>query len=163
MGMHAHGEVFFGYDLGDLYDRETYDFTGPEWLEDGETEWEDVYAKTKGVEALPYPEHIADLSNAERRAHPDYQAWSESLNAVRRTAAESGCELATYGHIDGDRYWCVRANASHVTAAYECVDLGAAIARFDGAWAAQLEEFARVLALPLPEGGPRWYLTSTYR
>lgn len=165
MGMHASGEVFYGYDLGDLTDRETFEFIGPAWLEEDEA-WEDRYARARGIELLPYPSSLAGIGDhAERRSHPDYLTWSASRDQVRQAVKEAGCELDRYGYLDGGEHcWRVQVKASRVRSEYDCVrvEIDEANPLDVQLWRLQLDEFMRALELPVPDDGPRWYLTSSY-
>lgn len=129
MGFDPHGEVFYGYDLGQL--------TGPipegghpweapsiapAWmLEDpqdptlglgeGYGDWESELAtRLAGWVDLPFPDEARKVPPPDRigwsssdtdREHPAYKAWSANLARKREIVAGAGCDLAPYGTHEG--------------------------------------------------------------
>ncbi len=169
MGYHADGVVFWGYDLGDMADRETWESTAPSWLvdDDGRTdrEWEEELATRLGWTQVPFPSHldfdIGPHGARSYRQHPDYRAYDASRDRMRELLVQSGLgvKLERYGHVDGDDAWYVAIDGSEQTATYDCrrLDLGV-----EPDWRERVDRFIELLDLPKPDGEPGWFVTSNY-
>lgn len=188
MGFDPHGEVFYGYDLGDLTaptpggdDRWDRTYVGPAWMLDdpgdpdsGIEDYDPAaeLARIGGwVEAVPFPgREVFELPREQREAHRGYAAWSADQLA-RRTAiarVDQGCTLAAYGGHEGEHPDGVRLRVaireSIVRVSYECESLEPVLDAipYDGTWNVRLRTYAAQLGIPVPEAGAGWHLTSDY-
>jgi hypothetical protein len=162
MGMHANGYVFYGYGLGDLTDRDTWESTAPAWMNDEDRDWQNELAVRLGWNEVPFPDHLTyDWNTRSHEQEPDYQAY-DAARKQRRLVLDAGpqVELDRYGHCDGEAAHYVAIKASVVRSTYDCVRLDNLTVGDD--WDEQLARFMELLAFPVPPGGPGWHLTSDY-
>lgn len=174
--MSPSADLYWGFDLGDLTDRETYDSLAPEWMEpeDGSegVEWEEELARRLGWTEVPFPHGAPEddwrLAREERdrarlafRSTPEYQAWSASRDQLRDVVKQGGVELDTYGYHEEPSY-CVRVKASVQRADdWGSVELEPLIVADD--WRDQVMRFMELLELPIPPGkGPGWHMNCSY-
>lgn len=176
MGMSPSADLYWGFDLGDLTDRETYDSLAPEWMEpedDSEgAEWEEELARRLGWAEVRFPSGAPEddwsLSREERdrvrlefRSTPEYQAWAASQNAMQDLVKQQEVELATYSNHEEPSY-CARVKASVQQApAWGSVALEPLVVA-EG-WRDQIMRFMELLALPIPPGvEPGWHMNCSY-
>jgi hypothetical protein len=164
MGMHAHGEVWWGYDLADMTD-DGFDSTAPAWLydpDDGPTDrdWEDELATRLGWTEVPFPDHLDfNWDTRSHEQHPDYIAYKEARTERDRLVADMGVAMQTYGYSDGDTQWSVIIPSSRVSATYEAIRIDLTTA---DDWAERVARFAALLDLPAPTEPPGWHVSSSY-
>lgn len=171
MGMSPSADLYWGYDLGDLCDPETYDSLRPAWMEEDD-DWEEELARRLGWTEVPFPANApADdwrMPHEERerirqefRTTPEYQAWSASRDRMHELAKSCGVELDTYGYHDEPAH-CARIKASVQRASdWGSVELGPLAV--DPAWRDQITLFMELLELPVSEGKePGWHMSCSY-
>jgi hypothetical protein len=172
MGMSPSADLFWGYDLGGLTDRETYDSLQPQWMEDDRDD-DEVLAAALGWVEMPFPSGITehprgyDATYEERREWDrqqrdtdEYRAWSANRDELRATIAQVPVELDRYGYGEDPGY-CVRVKAS----VQRADDYGSTAVKplvVDPAWAEQLAEFMRLMQLPVPAVEPGWHMNCSY-
>ena len=178
----ADAAVSFGFNLGTLYDDETFEFTGPAWMvRSGYTyadefdqaaysdlyppeDFDDVLATLLGWQAFVGPVDFQDKESA------GYKAWDVSYLEKRRLIADAGLadiELERYGHFEDDeRPYMVRVKSSAMRV--DClrslvVDPAVMAQLVDDhpEWIEALRKFAHLLELPVT-GDPAWVLTVSY-
>lgn len=180
MGQSPSADVYWGYDLGDLTDRDTWDSLKPAWMESSDREWEEELAARLGWQEVPFPEDIcperpsysmarAQFLEAERRYKEaevafqktsEYKAWSASCHEMRRLVDNYPAELKTYGYIDEPSY-CARVKASVQSADdYGSIELAPLVVDED--WERSLREFIDLMELPAPKDAPCWHLNCSY-
>lgn len=176
MGMSPSADLYWGFDLGDLCDPQTYDSLKPAWMDpddDGEGfEWDEELARRLGWVEVPFPQGAPEddwrLHREERdrirlefRATPEYQAWSASRDAMRELVNQQGVELDTYSNHEEPSY-CVRIKASVQRADdWGSVALDPLVVA-DG-WRDQIMRFMELLELPVPAGvEPGWHMNCSY-
>lgn len=173
-------DVYWGYDLADLTDHETWDSLAPEWMEAEHAEWEEVLAKKLGWVEIPYLESIAptqpkytsnrqDYKENQRRYDEalsvfygtrEYKVWSENRSELHRLTDAYPVELRTYGGRDEPMY-CVAVKASVQTAP----DWGSVALKplaVEPACQSQLDEFMKLMDLPTTGTSPDWHLNCSY-
>lgn len=189
MGMSATATVFWGYDLGTL-EREDGEDLAPAWMWDGNdrlANWGDAdehIARKLGWVKVPFPDHLfADDTRAvygrggasadeyrrweaERKAHPDYLAWSNSRDEVGRLVSglKLSCVLDSYGPEEDETRLYVAVEESIVSTQYGCAEFnphqpGTSRAR------PRLNRYCKLLDLPpaLTIDRPaRWHVAAYY-
>lgn len=183
MGFSASAEVFYGYDLGDMLDPDTFENFRPGWWEiAGDwTEWREVAATKLGWVEVPHPGYSAEfmarygaeqdwnkkaLLMAEFWDSPAMNAWKDSQVDVERILRDAGLgdiELDHYGYLDGEPSFALKV-VSSVTRAH---DFGSAeLPDWLGAeddWRKQLERAADLLELTaVGDLEPAWILAVSY-
>lgn len=144
MGTHADGVVFYGYDLGDMTDRDTWESTAPAWLVD------------------PFDGETYRQSDDELAARLGWDEARGSYEERDQVLAKAGISvtLGTYGVDGAETTWYVAIEGTETTATYECLPLGDLTVQPD--WADRLRRFMELLELPSPGGEPGWFVTSSY-
>lgn len=166
MGMSPSADLYWGFDLGDLCDPETYESLGPAWMEEF-ADWEEELARRLGWIEVPFPANAPDddwrMGRIRQafRATSEYQAWSVSVDRRRDLVKGYGVELGTYGGHDEPSY-CVR-----VVASVQCPPGWGSIEldplTVDPGWRDQIMRFMELLELPIPEGKePGWHMNCSY-
>lgn len=182
MGQSPSADLYWGYDLGDMTDRESWDSLKPSWMDDAEggedRDWEEELATRLGWAEAPFPDGAPDHSRwyralgykeAEQKIReaeeifqntPEYKAWSASLAEMRRLVENYPIELETYGYIDEPQY-CVRIRSS-VQRAYDwgSIELKPLYTRLE--WHQQLMDFMALMKLPMPDSDPCWHMNCSY-
>lgn len=178
MGMAPSASVYWGFDLGDMTDHDTWDSLKPAWMEESDG-WEEVYAQRMGWQPVPFPEGAPDRrvwytqfrgrradeehKKAEEAfyATAEYKAWQTAYRAQMDLAKQSPVELDTYGYIDEPGY-CVKIRTSEQHPPdWGDIELNPLIVGDD--WEAQIMAFMRLLELPLPKGAkPAWHVNCSY-
>jgi hypothetical protein len=185
MGMSLSTCLFWGVDLGDMQtgSPDWEDWT-PAWMrpegEDGGRDWDpdDHLAGLLGWTDMPWPERAVTrqasgiFSGSDiDRTHPDWIAYE--VNRNRRTAllkaADYGCKIDNYGHVEGDLALYVAVTASLVESdAWTCAPvhrgpLDAHTGSTPVIWEHRLTRYLQLLDFPLDKVGPMgWYMTGYY-
>lgn len=178
MGMTPSASVYWGFDLDDMTDPDTWDSLQPAWMGD-EGDWGEVYAQRMGWQPVPFPKGAPDrrvlytqfggqradeeYQKAEDafRATAEYKAWQTAYRAQLELVKQSPVELGIYGYIDEPGY-CVKIRASEQHSPdWGDIELKPLIVGDD--WEAQLMAFMRLLELPLPKDvKPAWHVNCSY-
>ena len=152
MGQSTNAILFWGYTWVDEETSKPWEIGNES--EDGETDdedddWEARYAATQG---------LREPVNADY-THPK---WRDYWNEKRRLSAESGCLIDT--HCSGDcpmPYVAIR--TSHAVALRgDPNDLADDHMTVKPEWREQIDNFCRVMGIPIPQTAPRWYLVSDW-
>lgn len=163
MGTNYNTLVFYGVDLGDLSDQDTYETWAPAWMLDsaGAIDWDpdDYLARKLGWQEVPW------TPGADWRS-PEYEGWARSRTEARRLvqAANYGCSIDSYGHSEGDLSLLVQVDASVVSGdIWRCVPVPElAPAGERSRWSAMLERYLDALEIPTERAGaPGWFLTGS--
>jgi hypothetical protein len=180
MGQSPSADVYWGYDLGDLTDYDTWDSLKPAWMEGSDREWEEELAARLGWQEVPFPEDIcperpsysmnrAQFAEAERQykaaeevfqGTSEYKAWLASRREMRRLVENYPVELSTYGNLDEPGY-CVRIKAS-VQQAWDWGSIKLEPRAVGEDWEQALQEFTELMELPTPKEPPCWHLNCSY-
>ena len=160
MGVSTDAMLFYGYvweDEAELLD------------DDGETEWEEIIAKSRGLAdpwdaypqdlgRLPYPEQRqrGEQWTAEHRAELD--AWSAAKKAI---SVEYGAEIGHHGS-DGWQVPLIKiTGAGHTAARGYPHELHAADLATGPDWDDKLRRFVADLGIDTSEAkGPGWFIAS---
>ena len=139
MGSSPSADVFFGYDLGDLTNHETWESLKPQWWQDQDdsysVDWRDELARRLG--------------------------WAgDSYEAKRAVLASIPVELDSYGYSE-EPSWALRVTAS-VQHVWDYGSKPLKPLEVDPERVAQLARFVELLELNVPEGGPGWHLNCSY-
>lgn len=167
MGQSPSADLYWGYDLGDLTDRETWESLRPDWMEDEE----ETLARRLGWVEVPFPANIPEpdysLSYEERkrveeqqRDTPEYRAWSANRSEIYALVAPIPVELDRYGYLEDPAY-CVRVKAS-VQSADDWGSIAVKPLIVLPEWPDQLAEFMRLLDLPIPSAEAGWHMNCSY-
>jgi hypothetical protein len=171
MGSSPSASLYWGFDLGDMTDQNTWDSLKPAWMydeEEGDTErdWKEELATRLGWKELPAPKGWPDYtaSTEEKEAFhqsPVYLAWSANRSEMYALTERCFVELDSYGSEDVPRY-CVRVSPS-----VQEVDSWGSIKvqplEVAPDWREKLTQFMKLLELPMPEGEePGWHLNCSY-
>lgn len=176
MGSSPSADLYWGYDLGDLTDPDTYESIGPQWLQD-DGDADEALAKALGWVKVPFPDGAPEQNYTNRdyraaeqdyrrakeafMATPQYQAWSDNLAEQRRIISPIPVELGRYGWSE-EASLCVRVKAS-VQHAGDYGSIALKPLEVAPEWAEQLAEFMRLLELPIPAGvAPGWHMNCSY-
>jgi hypothetical protein len=163
MGTNYNTLVFYGVDLGDLTDPDTYETWAPAWMLDsmGQVDdWdpENHLARKLGWQEVPW------TSGADRDS-PEYEEWARSRTEARRLLKEAdyGCSLDSYGHSEGDLSLLVLADASVVSGdIWRCVPVQHLVGAAVPEWDALLERYLDTLEIPTERRtAPGWFLTGS--
>lgn len=171
MGHSPSADLFWGYNLGDLTDHDTFDDLRPDWMDGNYADVDEVLARRLGWVEAPYPNNIADPPHSlpyeerrriqqEQRDTPEFRTWSESRSNMRRVVATVPVELVTYGYGEEPSY-CVRVKAS-VQRAHDWGSTPVEPLSVQPEWAQQLAEFMRILEFPAPADPPGWHMNCSY-
>jgi hypothetical protein len=171
MGQSPSASLYWGFDLGDMTDQDTWDSLKPRWMydeEEGDTErdWREELATRLGWRMTPgvgeWPPYTASIEEKEVFYQSSaYLAWSANRSEMHRLAEGYLVELDSYGSEDVPRY-CVR-----VTSSVQEVDDWGSIKvqplEVDSDWREKLLQFMKLLELPVPEDEePGWNLNCSY-
>jgi hypothetical protein len=175
MGSSPSADLFYGYDLGDMTDPETYDSLEPTWMQE-DLDWQKELALKFGWVDVPFPRHSSAIddyrisSEARKAAReelyqtPEYQAWSKSRDELHEIVAGVGVGLDTYGYAEGGEtsyFVKVIASAQRVDD-YGSVEIKTPL-EVQPDWDVQLARFMELLELPVPRGKkPAWHLNCSY-
>ncbi len=187
MGSSPSADLYYGYDLGEMYDSD-YESTAPDWWQEAEGndegfDWEDELARRLGWVEVPFPDdypeedrriwrlHAAEHEaavNAHREAMKEYERASDAYRQYRASRkkradllAEVPVKLDTYGYSEGDTVWALQLKASVQTADdWGSIKLKPVVAAPE--WNDQLARFIELLEFNVPEGGPAWHLNCSY-
>lgn len=180
MGMSASASVYWGLDLGDVTDHETWDSLMPGWMDQDEgRDWEQELAARLGWQEVPFPEGPPQRSTyygqfgydlgkreynkaeAAFRDTPEYEAWSASRSQMHDLIKDYPVALVTYSNSDDPSY-CVKIRASEQHPPdWGDIELNPLVVGDD--WEAQLMAFMRLLELPLPKDvKPAWHVNCSY-
>ncbi|WP_280412583.1 hypothetical protein [Nocardia asiatica] len=171
MGSSPSADVYYGYDLGDMTDHDTYDSLAPSWWEDS-GDWEDELARRLGWEKVSFPDDYPEwdsLTSREDRirimdeykaSSVAYQAYAASRDRKVELLASIPVEIRWYGYREESCY-AIRAKAS-VQRAFDWGSVPLKPLEVDPAWAGQIARFVELLELTVPEGGPAWHLNCSY-
>jgi len=163
MGTSYNTLIFYGVDLGDLADPDTYESWAPAWMRGPGgpiDEWDpdDHLARKLGWQEVPWPGGSVDIFS------PEYEEWARSRTEAARLVKEAdyGCTLDSYGHAEGDLTLLVQVDASVIKGGvWTCVRLdGVAVQQWRPDWNERLERYLDALEIPAerrPE--PGWHLT----
>lgn len=145
MGMSPDAKVFWGPDLGIMYDTKTGDSLMPSWYDD---EAED--------DACDQWKRVA----AERLGWVETGDWDADRNAQRALLDGLGVELQQHGPDGGDPCWRVSVTRSEqFFSGWGTRTLKPLVE--DSIWATQVARFMTLLDLPVP-GKPGWLITVDY-
>lgn len=179
MGTSCNTLVFYGVDLGDLTDPDTYDTWAPAWMLDDDgsiDDWDpaDHLARKLGWEPVPFPDHAVitapDRFGVPSRRmddqHPDYIAYraGQGRRAEILRTADYGCSIDSYGHSEGDLALLVQVDASVVSGdVWTCRRLDTAtIGGNVSDWNVLLERYLDALEIPTEHRtAPGWLLTGS--
>lgn len=182
MGRSPSADLFWGYDLADYTDDDTYDSLWPGSGEDEEFDWESVLARRLGWVEVPHPQVPAELRPLDwsapgspdeklaenrrrselRYATPEWQAWAAKRTEKHELIKDYPVEIDSYGYSEEPSY-CVRVKDSvqHV-GDYGSITLTVPLV-VDERWAGQVEEFMGLLTLPVPADAKlTWHLNCSY-
>jgi hypothetical protein len=173
MGSSPSADLYWGYDLGDLSDHDTFDDLRPQWMQDDRDE-DEVLAAALGWVETPYPAGIREHPdghratyeqrkawNAQQRDTDEYRAWATNRGELRTTIADLPIELDRYGYMEEPAY-CVRVKAS-VQRADDYGSTTIAPLIVDPVWAGQLASYMQLMQLPTPDGAePGWHMNCSY-
>jgi hypothetical protein len=138
MGSSPSADLYYGYDLGMMYDSD-YESTAPDWwqeAEDNSDDREEKMAACLGFEGGSWSERWAFL-----RAYP--------------------VGLVTYGSDEGDEFWALQVKASVQTADdYGSIKLNPLAV--DPGWDDLIARFVELLELSMPADGLGWHLNCSY-
>jgi hypothetical protein len=188
MGQSPSADVFFGYDLGDMEDHDTWESLKPAWwqeLEENEedADWEDELARRLGWVEAPFPDdfpkedhsiwrlpsdQLQEALEVQQRAvdeyektSPAYQAYSENRAERRALLARIPVKLDNYGCDGGDAAWALQVKAS-VQSVSDWESTPLKPLDVDPEWVGQVARFVELLELKVPAGGPGWHLNCSY-
>lgn len=138
MGSSPSADLYYGYDLGEMYDSD-YESTAPQWWQDAEEDWDEVEAEMA------------------RRLGFEGGTWSERYAFLKSYPVD----LDTYGYSEGDQVWALRVKASVQTADdWGSIKLKPLVVAPE--WDAQIARFIELLELNVPAGSPAWHLNCSY-
>lgn len=162
MGMHGRGHVFWGYDLGEFVDAEC-ESTAPVWLLDSDggvdgDAWEKEAARRLGWTPVSSDRIDWDLPREQLYETEPYKAYTAARDALQELITPLGVELDTYGHCDY-AYHRVQVVESKRDATYECTRIDVSVGPH---WREMLDRFMALLALPVPDSEPGWFVTSSW-
>lgn len=173
MGSSPSADVYYGYDLGDLTGEDFEDLR-PQWWQDDE-EWEEALARKLGWAEVPYPDFGEEYNSRYRAAEwderqrmdqeryetPEYEAWSDSRDEMRRLLSQVQVEIDRYGYYDEPTY-ALRVKASvQGVGDWGSVELEPLVVQ--SIWDTQLQHFVELLELRMLDGlKPGWHLNCSY-
>lgn len=181
MGSAPSAALYWGYDLGDMTDPETWDDLKPSWLDNEEyRDWEEIYALAHGWESVPFPDgspesrdfysHGWGFKKADeefRKAYkefektPGYRAWLKAFRAKTEIVKHSVAELATYGSDAEYTYYVFIKESRQSVTDYGDIELEELVTSEDWEW--QLKAFMLLLQLPIPKDkNPGWHMCCSY-
>lgn len=186
MGSSASADLFYGYDLGDMTDHDTWESLMPVWMRDADPDddegddpgdgldWETAVAMRLGWVKVPYPPDVPDtpwnMPYEERRAirkafdeTPAAKTWLANRQELHRLGQSLGVEMDTYGYmLDGDVSHYVKVIASSQSVrCYGSIEV--AELQVSPEWDEMIARFMELLELPVPKDKkPGWHLNCSY-
>lgn len=140
--------LYYGFDLGSLYDESTDQSLKPEWLEAGEY-WERKLAVQLGWEPLPRPVRPPGIEErAVFYSSPEYQAYAANVDTANSLVASCPVQFNQYGHYDFPSY-CVQIRSS-VHRAPDWGSLQLPDLTVHKLWKSNLLNFMDLMRLPVP-------------
>ncbi|MFE3052327.1 hypothetical protein [Nocardia sp. NPDC059239] len=174
MGHSPSADLYWGYDLGDMTDHDTWESLAPRWWQES-GDWKDELARRLGWEHAELPDDYPARSDHQDLSFIDwrvfvteyeqnseaYQVYAANRNHRAALLASVPVELDQYGYSEGDPTWAVRVKAS-VQRVSDWGSIQLAPLELAPEWSEHLARFIEVLELQVPDGGPAWHMNCSY-